>query len=139
MQARYLTHKLREAMADTPVIVINGARQTGKSTLMQSLAGESTRYYTLDDPVALAAVSSDPAGFIAAQTGAVMIDEVQRAPELFLPIKYAVDQRRTPGRFVLSGSANVLLLPRLADSLAGRMEILTLWPLAQAESTPCKA
>ena len=62
-----------------------------------------------------------------------MIDEVQRAPELFLPIKYAVDQHRRSGQFMLSGSANVLLLPRIADSLAGRMEILTLWPLAQAE------
>ncbi len=135
MLQRHLAHSIRTAMADTPVVVVNGARQTGKSTLLQSLAqaDNPARYVTLDDPAALAAATGDPGGFIAAQTGPVMIDEVQRAPQLFLPIKYAVDQRRSPGQFVLSGSANVLLLPKLADSLAGRMEILTLWPLSQAE------
>lgn len=139
MLQRHLTQSIQAALADTPVVVVNGARQTGKSTLLQSLtlAGKPARYFTLDDSAALAAATSDPSGFIAAQAGStagpMMIDEVQRAPQLFLPIKYAVDQQRSPGRFVLSGSANVLLLPKLADSLAGRMEILTLWPLSQAE------
>jgi uncharacterized protein len=133
MFTRHLSQSIHAAMQDTPVIVVNGARQTGKSTLLKSIANDQARYYTLDDPAAFSAASNDPAGFIASQTGAVMIDEVQRAPGLFLAIKYAVDQARIPGRFVLSGSANVLLLPKLADSLAGRMEILTLWPLAQAE------
>jgi uncharacterized protein len=141
MYIRQLAQRISESLLDTPVIVLNGARQTGKSTLLQSLVNDApgnpargtARYYTLDDPAALAAATADPAGFLASQPGAVMIDEVQRAPELFLAMKYAVDQRRTPGRFILSGSANVMLLPRLADSLAGRMEVLTLWPLAQAE------
>jgi predicted AAA+ superfamily ATPase len=133
MLNRSLAQSIRLSMQDTPVVVLNGARQTGKSTLLKSLANTDTRYYTLDDPAALAAASSDPSGFVSAQTTAVMIDEVQRAPGLFLAIKHAVDQLRTPGRFVLSGSANVLLLPKLADSLAGRMEILTLWPLSQSE------
>ena len=133
MLNRSLAPHIRASMQDTPVVVLAGARQTGKSTLLKSLANNDTRYYTLDDPAALAAASSDPSGFVSAQTTAVMIDEVQRAPGLFLAIKHAVDQVRTPGRFVLSGSANVLLLPKLADSLAGRMEILTLWPLSQSE------
>lgn len=136
---RQLAFRIAEAMTDTPVIVLNGARQVGKSTLMQSLVddliGKSVRYYTLDDPVIRASVQRDPQGFIAAQTGPVFIDEVQRAPELFLAIKLAVDQRRKPGQFLLSGSVNVLMLPSLADSLAGRMEVITLWPLAQAEIT----
>jgi predicted AAA+ superfamily ATPase len=120
-------------MLDTPVIVLNGARQVGKSTLMQSLVNASVRYYTLDDPATRSAVQRDPHGFIAAQTGPVLIDEVQRAPEIFLAIKLAVDQHRKPGQFLLSGSVNVMMLPQLADSLAGRVEIITLWPLAQAE------
>ena len=81
----------------------------------------------------LRAAKSDPAGFINALQGPVTLDEVQRAPELFLPIKAAVDRQRTPGRFLLTGSADVLLLPGIADSLAGRMEVLSLWPLSSAE------
>lgn len=138
MLNRSLAQQIHASMQDTPVVVLSGARQTGKSTLLKSLSNSTTRYYTLDDPAALAAATSDPSGFISAQTTAVMIDEVQRAPGLFLAIKHAVDQLRTPGRFVLSGSANVLLLPKLADSLAGRMEILTLWPLSQSEIAGAK-
>lgn len=81
----------------------------------------------------LAAAKSDPAGFISGLLGSVVIDEVQRSPELFLPIKAAVDRDRQPGRFLLTGSANVLLLPKLSESLVGRMEVLTLWPLSQGE------
>ncbi len=81
----------------------------------------------------LAAAKSDPAGFIFGLEGPVVIDEVQRAPELFLPIKATVDRDRRPGRFLLTGSANVLLLPKLSESLAGRMEVLTMWPLSQGE------
>jgi len=83
--------------------------------------------------VILAAAREDAAGFLAGIAGPVVIDEVQRAPELFLAIKAAVDRDRRPGRFLLTGSANVLLVPRLAESLAGRMEILTLWPFSQGE------
>ncbi len=130
---RYIAQRIAEAMLDTPVIVLNGARQVGKSTLIKSLVSPSVRYYTLDDSVTRAALERDPNGFIAAQTGPILIDEVQRVPDVFLAIKLAVDQQRKPGQFLLSGSVNVLMLPRLADSLAGRVEIMTLWPLAQAE------
>jgi len=134
MFSRHIESLLTEALADTPVVLLNGARQTGKSTLAQALAArDGRRYLTLDDRVVLAAAKSDPAGFIAGLSGPVVMDEVQRAPELFLDIKAAVDRERTPGRFLLTGSANVLLLPTLADSLSGRMEILSLWPLSCAE------
>ena len=135
---RQLTQSISESLSDTPVVLLHGARQTGKSTLMRSLSGADARYFTLDDAAVLSAVRQDPAGFLAANTGRLLIDEVQRAPELFLAMKHEVDLARVAGqnvngRFLLSGSANVLLLPRLADSLAGRMEIHTLWPLAQSE------
>lgn len=134
MYPRHALARLTEALADTPVVLLNGARQTGKSTLVQTLAADGhRRYLTLDDRVVLAAAKSDPAGFIAGLSGPVAIDEIQRAPELFLDIKATVDRDRTPGRFLLTGSANVLLLPALADSLAGRMEVVHLWPLSGCE------
>lgn len=134
MLNRHIAPRLDEALADTPVVLLNGARQTGKSTLVQDHAARrGMRYLTLDDAAVLAAARGDAAGFVQGLAGPVVIDEVQRAPELFVPIKAAVDQRREPGRFLLTGSANVLLLPRLADSLAGRMQILPLWPLSAAE------
>jgi predicted AAA+ superfamily ATPase len=134
MYPRNLTPLLREALDDRPVVLLNGARQVGKSTLVQSLAdGDRPQYFTLDDATVLAAVTRDPAGFVAGLGGPVILDEVQRAPELFLALKAAVDRDRRPGRFLLTGSANVFVLPRIAESLAGRMEILTLWPLSQGE------
>jgi predicted AAA+ superfamily ATPase len=136
MHHRHITPLLADALNDTPVVVINGARQSGKSTLVQSLRGSDAmprRYITLDDSAILNAAKSDPAGFINGLQGAVTLDEVQRAPELFLPIKAAVDRDRQPGRFLLTGSADVMLLPGMADSLAGRMEVLSLWPLSAAE------
>ncbi len=134
MYTRHILPLLNEALADTPVVLLNGARQTGKSTLTQSLSTDNNRrYLTLDDHVTLAAAKGDPDGFIAGFSGPVTLDEVQRVPELFLAIKASVDRDRSPGRFLLTGSANVLLLPGIADSLAGRMEILSLWPLSNAE------
>lgn len=134
MYTRHILPLLNDALSDTPVVLINGARQTGKSTLIQALSAEKgLRYLTLDDRVTLAAAKVDPDGFIAGFTGSVALDEVQRVPELFLAIKASVDRDRSPGRFLLTGSANVLLLPGIADSLAGRMEILSLWPLSNAE------
>ncbi|MBS0542543.1 MAG: ATP-binding protein [Proteobacteria bacterium] len=138
MYDRHIAPLLLEALADTPVVLLNGARQTGKSTLAQSLREAAPRrYLTLDDHTTLAAARADPAGFIAALAGPVVIDEIQRAPELFLAIKAAVDRDRAHGqavgRFLLTGSANVMLLPALADSLAGRMEIVALNPLSCAE------
>ena len=135
MFTRSLGPSLFTATTDTPVVFLQGARQTGKSTLVRSLPSSqsSWRYLTLDDAVVLAAATSDPAGFISSMNTTVVLDEVQRAPELFLAIKATVDRDRRPGRFVLTGSANILLLPRVSESLAGRMEILTLWPLSQGE------
>lgn len=132
MYPRGIRQYALEALEDSPVVLVNGARQTGKSTLVRALE-QDVRYFTFDDPAVLAAAQSDPFGFIGALEGAVCLDEVQRAPGVFLAIKAAVDKDRTPGRFLLTGSANVLLLPQIADSLAGRMEVLTLWPLAQSE------
>ena len=112
---RHLTEPLRQALSDTPVVLVNGARQTGKSTLVQSpeLAGAGRQYLTFDDPGVLAAAQRDPNGFVSGLSSPVTLDEVQHVPELFSAIKVAVDQKREPGRFLLTGSANVLLLPKL--------------------------
>jgi len=135
MYPRHVTQNLLATLADTPLVVLHGARQTGKSTLVRQVGQTKhpARYLTLDEAGVLAAARGDPAGFIAGLDGPVILDEVQRAPELLLAIKADVDRNRRPGRFLLTGSANVLTLPRLADTLAGRMEILTLWPLSQGE------
>ena len=135
MIKRHLLSHLLEALSDTPVVLLNGPRQSGKSTLAQWVASHEhpARYLTLDDATTLAAAQSDPQGFLAGFERPVVIDEIQRAPELFLAIKAQVDRDRRPGRFLLTGSADVLLLPRLAESLAGRMEILALWPFSQGE------
>ena len=130
---RFIETSVGEACDDTPVVLLNGARQTGKTTLARQIIVEESAYRTLDDAATLAAATSDPQGFIQNAPERVVIDEVQRAPELFSAIKLSVDRDRRPGRFLLTGSANVLLLPRLSESLAGRMEILTLWPLSQSE------
>jgi len=132
MYPRNLAPAMDRALGDTPVVFLAGARQTGKSTLVQNL-GPEVAYRTLDDLGVLAAAQADPEGFIGTLERRTILDEVQRAPGLLLPIKASVDRDRRPGRFILTGSANVLALPKVADSLAGRMEVLTLWPLAQAE------
>src|ERR1039457_251225 len=132
---RNITDHLLQALADTPVVLVNGARQTGKSTLVQSteLAEPGRQYLTFDDPSILAAAKRDPSGFVSGLNTPVILDEVQHVPEVFPVIKLAVDRRREPGRFLLTGSANVLLLPKLSESLVGRMEVLTLWPFSQGE------
>src|SRR5437588_264750 len=135
MIRRNLCDRLLLALSDTPVVLINGARQTGKSTLVQSpeVAEPGRRYLTFDDRSVLAAAKGDPGGSIAGLMTPVTLDEVQHVPELFSAIKIAVDRKREPGRFLLTGSADVLLLPKLSESLAGRMEVLTLWPFSQGE------
>ena len=140
MIRRNITSNLLEALADTPVVLLNGARQTGKSTLANAIVSETfpAKYLTLDDLSVLSAARSDPAGFLAGMEGPFIIDEAQKAPELFPAIKAAVDRNRRPGRFLLTGSANVFLLPRISESLAGRIEILTLWPFSQGEITGVK-
>jgi hypothetical protein len=126
--------RLREALADSPVVLIHGPRQCGKTTLAQ-IVGEPRgyRYFSFDDNVVLAAVQADPVGFVADLPRRAILDEVQRAPEIFTALKVAVERRRTPGRFLLTGSTNVLLVPSLSESLAGRMAILRLHPLSQGE------
>ena len=135
MYQRHILGALRDALSDSPVVLVNGARQTGKSTLVKAFSeGERpAAYVTLDDATVLSAASGDPAGFLAGFRDPVVIDEIQRVPDLFRAIKVEVDRARTPGRFLLTGSANVFLLPRVGESLAGRMEILTLCPLCQGE------
>ena len=133
---RHSRARLEEAASDSPVVLIHGPRQCGKTTLARGLGagdGSGDSYFSLDDAVTLEAANSDPMGFIADLPERAIIDEVQRAPHIFAAIKMAVDERRVPGRFILTGSANILLLPKLSDSLAGRMEILRLHPLAQCE------
>ena len=131
---RFAEPRLVEALADTPVVLIHGPRQCGKTTLA-SVVGERNgyAYQSFDDAVTLAAAIADPVGFVGDLPGRTILDEVQRAPGIFTALKTAVDRQRTPGRFLLTGSANVLLVPKLADSLAGRMGILRLHPLAQCE------
>jgi uncharacterized protein len=123
-----------EALADTRVVTINGARQVGKSTLARLHAGriDGSLVRFLDDPATLRAAREDPAGFVE-HDGLLVIDEIQLAPELFRPIKLRVDTDPRPGRFLLTGSARVLALRDLPDALPGRMEILELWPLSQGE------
>lgn len=131
---RHVRPRLTEALADSPVVLIHGPRQCGKTTLAQMVGGPmGYTYLSFDDAVAREAASADPAGFVAELPERVTLDEVQRVPALFSELKIAVDRERQAGRFLLTGSANVLLVPKLADSLAGRMEILRLFPLAQCE------
>lgn len=131
---RFAQSALLNALADTPAVLIHGPRQCGKTTLARTVGEKrSYAYTTFDDDVTRAAATADPVGFVADLSQRVILDEVQRVPELFTSLKAAIDRDRTPGRFILTGSSNVLLVPRLADSLAGRMEILRLYPLSQDE------
>lgn len=132
MFERFVERRAEEALTDTPVVLIVGPRRAGKTTLVRKLGETRRTYITLDDQTVLEAAQSDPAGFIRGLDKAI-IDEIQRAPDLLLAIKKTVDEDYRPGRFLLTGSANVLTLPRVADSLAGRMETIRLLPLALAE------
>jgi predicted AAA+ superfamily ATPase len=131
---RFAELRLTEALADSPAVLIHGPRQSGKTTLAQRVGKRAGyTYVTFDDAVARAVAVADPVGFVADLPKRVILDEVQHVPHLFSALKVAIDRGRVPGRFLLTGSANVLLLPKLADSLAGRMAILRLHPLAQCE------
>jgi predicted AAA+ superfamily ATPase len=131
---RFASERLKEALADTPIVLIHGPRQCGKTTLARTFAEPlGYTYFSFDDPVLSSAVESDPIGFVDELPEKVILDEVQHVPGIFPIIKKTVDRNRIPGRFLLTGSANVLLVPKLSESLSGRMEILRLHPLAQCE------
>lgn len=132
--ARQATTLVTEALGDTRVVTINGARQAGKSTLARQLSASSpgSEVRLLDDPATLRAATDDPSGFVE-HDGLLVIDEIQLAPELLRPIKVVVDTDPQPGRFLLTGSAQVLALRDLPDALPGRMELIELWPFSQGE------
>ena len=131
---RHAQALVSEALHDTRVILVNGARQAGKSTLTRlataSLPGTVVRL--LDDPATLRAAQDEPTGFVE-HDGLMVIDEIQLVPELLRPIKVVVDLDPTPGRFLLTGSSRILALRTLPDALPGRIEIIELWPFSQGE------
>lgn len=129
---RYIEKNVTEALEDTRVVLVVGPRQAGKTTLMRQFVSDDRPYLTLDDPATFSRAKADPVEFVRSLNKAV-IDEIQRAPELMMVIKESVDRDTRPGRFLLTGSANVMALPTVGDSLAGRIEIVTLLPLSQAE------
>ena len=152
LYARHAERRLTEAAEDSPVVLIHGPRQCGKTTLAQltfapgyltwkgsgvarsgSHEPRSYTYISFDDEVARIGARVDPVGFVADLPERVILDEIQLVPELFPAIKMAVDRNRENGRFILTGSSNVLLIPNLSESLAGRMQILRLYPLSQLE------
>lgn len=149
---RYAERRLSEALEDSPVVLVHGPRQCGKTTLAQFVCApkyltwkgnhlswrvsqkhRDYTYISFDDAVARNGARADPMGFVADLPERVILDEVQRVPGLFEAIKIEVDRQRVPGRFILTGSTNVLLIPTLSESLAGRMQIVRLHPLAQYE------
>jgi predicted AAA+ superfamily ATPase len=131
---RYLKESLLQAFKVSPVTLLIGPRQSGKSTLIKEIGKElGMNYLTFETLKQLGAAQEDPEGFVKALTKPVIIDEVQRVPEIALPIKLAVDEDRVPGSFGLTGSANPLVAPKLNDSLAGRMFILNMRPLSMSE------
>ena len=131
MYKRNIETRLQKAIARSPIVFIKGPRQSGKTTLMKMLQGYN--FISFDDIRTLQAATSDPMGFIDELKKPVIIDEVQRFPEFFLAIKYDIDRNRIPGRYILTGSADPLLMVKVADSLAGRVENLILYPLSQGE------
>ena len=140
MIQRKIKPKLLKALTDSPVVLVHGARQTGKSTLVKYLAENDypAKYMTFDDAGILSAAQNNPHDFVSGYADNLVIDEVQRVPEIFPAIKSSIDKNRKAGKFILTGSANALMLPKVSESLAGRMEILNLLPLAQNEISNVK-
>jgi len=147
---RHITPRIRQSLAASPVVFLNGARQVGKSTLVHQLIDElangqgPTRYVSFDKPTVMASAASSPEAFLKFGEGTLIIDEVQMVPEIFRALKVVVDELRlkdpssAQGRFLLTGSANILALPRLSEALVGRMSILTMYPLSTAEAIGVK-
>jgi len=147
---RHITPRIRQSLAASPVVFLNGARQVGKSTLVHQLINElgnsqgPARYFSFDKPTVMASAASNPEAFLKFGEGTLIIDEVQMVPEIFRALKVVVDELRlkdpssAQGRFLLTGSANILALPRLSEALVGRMSILTMYPLSTAEAIGAK-
>ncbi len=131
---RLVAKTLEDRLAVMPAVVLTGARQTGKTVLARGLEGEGRRYRSLDDPDILDAARRDPEAVLDTP-GPLALDEVQRAPDLLHAVKLAIDRDRRPGRFLLTGSANLLLMHRVSESLAGRASYLTLWPMTRREQS----
>ena len=129
---RFSAARVTTALKDTPIVMVSGPRQCGKTTLVREFVAGDRAYLTLDDDTVLEAARGDPAGLVRGLDRAI-IDEVQRVPDLLRAIKRSIDNDRRPGRFLLTGSADVLTLPKVSESLAGRMEIVDLLPLSRAE------
>lgn len=134
MIKRHIEEKLKQYLKIFPVVLLTGARQVGKTTFIKKLIKPNGYHYvTFDDANILFSAKEDPIGFLKNQPKPLIIDEVQRACEIFLPIKQIVDEEKKPGQFILIGSANPLLMPKLGDSLAGRMGNLSMFPFSQGE------
>ena len=131
---RQVSRLVLDALADTPVVVVNGARQAGKSTLIAELKIPSIEIVTMDNATQRAAAKRDPTTFVDRPNKVLAIDEVQRVPELLIAIKETVDRDRRPGRFLLTGSTRLMSTPKLSETLAGRVEIIDLWPFSMAET-----
>lgn len=127
---RGIASRLAEYLNQFPVTMLAGPRQAGKSTLVATIPNRT--YLTMDDTLLMESAAHSPRQFLQG-AAALTIDEVQRVPEIFLPLKKTVDENRIPGRFLLTGSANILALPRVADALTGRMGVIDLLPMSQAE------
>lgn len=131
---RHIQPLLQEALRDSPLVLIHGPRQCGKTTLAKMLKpAKKYTYINFDNEALLQAARLDPVGFASELPGRAILDEVQRVPTLFSALKMVVDEDRRPGRFILTGSANILHVPKLSDSLSGRVQILRLHPLSQGE------
>ena len=131
---RHVESRLRETLEDSPVVLIQGPRQCGKTTLARMVGKtEGYHYISFDDEDTRAAAEADLMGFVKTLPERVILDEVQKVPEIFSSIKLAVDRNRTPGRFMLTGSVSVLHVRGITDSLAGRMDIIRLHPFSQSE------
>ena len=139
---RHIRNKLMKALDVSPVVFLNGPRQAGKSTLVQKLSKEEfpAEYVTFDSATQMAAAANAPESYLKERKGALIIDEVQLVPEIFRALKMVVDELRQEhgsklkGRFLLTGSANIMALPKLSDPLVGRMKVLTLYPIFSAEA-----
>jgi uncharacterized protein len=150
---RHITHRIQLALKSSPIVLINGARQTGKSTLVRNIIKtigsnkKSATYISFDKPTEMAAAVAAPEAFLTNYGLPLIIDEVQLVPNLFRALKWVVDERRLSnqspknGLYLLTGSANILALPKLAEALVGRMSVITLYPLTTAEAInkPAKA